>query len=100
MLVITSEKIMNGGLVGVGSGTTATSLQFKNDAFGTSDFEAVKDLTGSFAATSYLKGENRGYSIANAKVKRDGVRQGRKRKHRVFFPERSVRFGVKRRRLG
>ena len=69
---------MNGGLVGVGSGTTATSLQFKNDAFGTSDFEAVKDLTGSFAATSYLKGENRGYSIANAKVKRDGVRQGEK----------------------
>jgi hypothetical protein len=69
---------MNGGLVGVGSGTTATSLQFKNDAFGTSDFEAVKDLTGSFAATSYLKGENRGYSITNAKVKRDGVRQGEK----------------------
>jgi len=51
---------------------------FSNNAFGTSDFEAIKNLPSSFAAVHYLKGENRGFSIANASVKSDGVRQGEK----------------------
>lgn len=78
MLMATSDKTASGGYAGVTGGAAATSLQLNNDAFGTSDFETVKDLTGSFAANAYLKGENRGYSIADAKVKRDGVRQGEK----------------------
>lgn len=78
MLLITSDKTANGGAIGVAENEAYASVQFKNDAFGTSDFEAVKDLTGSFAANAYLKGENRGYSIAGASVKRDGVRQGEK----------------------
>ena len=78
MLLVTSDKTVNAGSIGVSDGAVATSVQFKNDAFGTSDFEAVKDLTGSFAATAYLKGENRGFRIADAKVIRDGVRQGEK----------------------
>jgi len=51
---------------------------FTNDAFGTSDFEAIKNLPSAFAAVHYLKGENRGFYLANAKAKSDGVRQGEK----------------------
>ncbi len=55
-----------------------SSLFFTNDAYGTSDFEAVKNLPCSFAAYNYLKEENRGFSIKNAKVNANGVRQGEK----------------------
>ena len=51
---------------------------FTNDVFGTSDFEAVKNFPAKFPATAYLKGENRGFSIAGAKVEKGGVRVGEK----------------------
>jgi len=66
-----------GGKIGAASGDIS-SLFFTNDAFGTSDFEAVKNLPCSFAAYNYLKEENRGFSIAGAAVKENGVRQGEK----------------------
>lgn len=51
---------------------------FTNDVFGTSDFEAVKNFPTRFPATTYLKGENRGFSIASAKIEKGGVRVGEK----------------------
>ncbi len=50
-------------------------IAFSNDAFGTSDFDTVKQA-GTFPAVHYLKGENRGFAIANATV--GGIRQGEK----------------------
>lgn len=50
-------------------------VAFSNNAFGTSDFDAIKQL-GSFPAVHYLKGEYRGFCIANATV--GGIRQGEK----------------------
>jgi len=70
---------LSAGKIGISDvAAKATCLFFTNDAFGTSDFEAVKNLPASFPAFSYLKGENRGFSIANAKVTAGGVRQGEK----------------------
>ncbi len=78
MAVIEVNSALPGGKIGFASGTART-LAFSNDAFGTSDFEAVKDLRGgSWAAFSYLKGENRGYSLSKGAVRADGVRQGEK----------------------
>ena len=88
--VINSNEVSSAGKIGVSSDTAYTSVYFSNNAFGTSDFEAVKDLTGSFAATSYLKGENRGYSIANARTVNDGVRQGEK-EYTVYSEENDAR---------
>lgn len=51
---------------------------FANDVFGTSDFEAVKNLSARFPAITYLKGENRGFSLADAKTEKGGVRVGEK----------------------
>lgn len=51
---------------------------FTNDVFGTSDFEAVKNFPTRFPATTYLKGENRGFSILKAKEEKGGVRVGEK----------------------
>lgn len=76
MLAVSSQKTTGAGAVGYGAGAKPSSTVFTNEAFGTSDFDAVKDLTGSWAAYSYLKGENRGWQIAAAKVNSDGVRQG------------------------
>lgn len=66
------------GQIGVEGDAEFSYIAFSNDAFGTSDFETVKILEGSFPAVHYLKGENRGFSIENAKVKADGIRQGEK----------------------
>lgn len=57
-----------------GVGFTAVS----NDVFGTSDFEALKNFPTKFPAISYLKGENRGFSIEKAEQKAGGVRVGEK----------------------
>lgn len=51
---------------------------FSNEVFGTSDFEAFKNFPVRFPATSYLKGEMRGFRIAAAKQKAGGVRVGEK----------------------
>lgn len=69
---------LGAGKIGYGAGARGTSLMFTNDAFGTSDFDAVKDLTGSFPAFAYLKGENRGFSLSKGKLNANGVRQGEK----------------------
>lgn len=69
---------LGAGKIGYGENAVGTNLAFTNDAFGTSDFEAVKDLTGSFPAYAYLKGENRGFSLGSGKVNANGVRQGEK----------------------
>ena len=66
------------GKIGVGGDAQFSYLALSNDAFGTSDFETVKMLPGSFPAVHYLKGENRGFSIKNAQVNEDGIRQGEK----------------------
>ena len=67
-----------GGKIGVGGDASFSYMAFSNDAFGTGDFDTVKMLEGSFPAVHYLKGENRGFSIKNAQVKDDGIRQGEK----------------------
>ena len=66
------------GQIGVAGDAQFSYIAFTNDAFGTSDFETVKILEGSFPAVHYLKGENRGFSIEKAKVTDDGIRQGEK----------------------
>ena len=66
------------GKIGVEGDSQWGYLAFSNDAFGTSDFETVKLVPGAFPAVHYLKGENRGFSIQNAEVKQDGIRQGEK----------------------
>ena len=76
MLVITTDKTVSAGKVGYTGGATPSSTVYQNDAFGTSDFDAPKDLTGTFAAFAYMKGKNRGYSFKNAQVRTNGVRQG------------------------
>lgn len=76
--VLSTAKTISAGKVGYLGGAQPSSTCFTNDAFGTSDFDAVKDLTGSWAAYAYNKGENSGWSIKNASVQADGVRQGEK----------------------
>lgn len=66
------------GKIGVAGDAQWGYLALSNDAFGTSDFETVKLVPGTFSAVHYLKGENRGFSIKNAAVKADGIRQGEK----------------------
>lgn len=66
------------GRIGVGGQAEFSYIAFSNDAFGTSDFEAVKIVSGSFPAVHYLKGENRGFSIRKARITENGVRQGEK----------------------
>lgn len=76
MRKITYEAQKTAGVVGYtkieGVGFTALS----NDVFGTSDFEAFKNFPAKFPAISYLKGEDRGFSIRKAKQTKGGVRVG------------------------
>lgn len=78
VLAAKTSVSLDAGKIGYGAGARGTSLMFTNDAFGTSDFDAVKDLTGSFPAFAYLKGENRGFSLSKGKLNANGVRQGEK----------------------
>jgi len=71
------SPLSTGGKIGV-KDTQNGYVSFSNDAYGTSDFESIKNLGSTFPAYSYLKGENRGYSIKDATIKADGVRQGEK----------------------
>lgn len=66
------------GKIGVAGDAKFGYIAYSNDAFGTGDFETVKQLPGAFPAVHYLKGENRGFSIEKAKVQSDGIRQGEK----------------------
>lgn len=66
------------GSVGVNNELVYGEVSFTNDAYGTSDFEAIKNLNSQFPSINYLKGEKRGYSISSADLKEDGVRQNEK----------------------
>lgn len=72
------ERSGSAGKIGVAGDASFSYLAYTSDAFGTSDFETVKMIDGSFPAVHYLKGENRGFSIKNAAVQEDGIRQGEK----------------------
>ena len=65
------------GQIGVAGDAQWQYLALSNDALGTSDFETVKVVEGTFPAVHYLKGEYRGFHIANAQVT-NGIRQGEK----------------------
>ncbi len=78
------------GCIGAAQGVTLGSVCYTNDAFGTGDFEAAKSLTAEFPAYTYLKGENRGYSIADAAPRADGVRQGEAESTRTTDADGSV----------
>lgn len=69
-----AEKI-GAGKIGVSGDASYSYTAFTNDAYGTSDFESVKNLPSAFPAVHYLKGENRGWSIKNAEVVEGGIRQ-------------------------
>ncbi|MGM9874021.1 MAG: family 43 glycosylhydrolase [Bacilli bacterium] len=66
------------GYVGVSKDLVMGEVSFTNDAYGTSDFEAIKNLGAQFPSINYLKEEKRGFSIANATLKEGGVRQNEK----------------------
>lgn len=74
----TADVKVGKGKIGYGKSTDASVTVFTNDAFGTSDFDSVKNLTGSFPAYAYVKGENKGWQIKNAKEKVNGIRQNEK----------------------
>ncbi len=76
MRVLTYEASRAGGEVGYARREGVGYTAFSNDVFGTSDFEALKNFPTKFPATGYLKGENRGFSIAGAKRVSGGVRVG------------------------
>lgn len=78
MRLISYEAEGAAGAVGYAKTEGVQYTAFTNDVFGTSDFEAVKNFSTRFPAITYLKGENRGFSIAKAKVERGGVRVGEK----------------------
>jgi hypothetical protein len=66
------------GKIGYLKNTEGFYTAFTNDVFGTSDFEALKNLPSAFPAIDYLKTENRGFYISDAKISNNGVRQGEK----------------------
>ncbi len=79
---VDSMKKMESEAEGIGAGNISVNgdasysyIAFTNDAYGTSDFDSIKNLPSSFPAVHYLKGKKRGYSIANAEVVEGGIRQ-------------------------
>ncbi|MBQ2713091.1 MAG: family 43 glycosylhydrolase [Clostridia bacterium] len=78
MRVITYEAEAAPGGVGVTARNGVYYTAFTNDVFGTSDFEVLKNFPLTFPAITYLKGENRGFSFAEASVVKGGVRVGEK----------------------
>lgn len=78
MRVLTYEAEGAAGKLGYACREGVGYTAFSNDVFGTSDFEAFKNFPTKFPATSYLKGERRGYSIRGAKRVKGGVRVGEK----------------------
>ena len=63
------------GNIGVKGDAAYSYTAFTNDAYGTSDFESIKNVPSAFPAVHYLKGENRGWSIANVEDVEGGIRQ-------------------------
>ncbi len=78
MRVILYDAAAASGDVGYISREGVEYTAFTNDVFGTSDFEALKNFPSKFPATSYLKGEGRGFSILGAEVVPGGLRVGEK----------------------
>ncbi|MBO5715269.1 MAG: family 43 glycosylhydrolase [Clostridia bacterium] len=78
MRVATFENELGAGEIGYAKREGVECTAFTNDVFGTSDFEALKNFPTKFPATSYLKGENRGFSIKNAEIVQGGLRVGEK----------------------
>ena len=80
MRKLTYEAQRTAGAVGYikadGVGFTAVT----DEVFGTSDFEALKNFPLKFPAITYLKGENRGFSLRGAKQIAGGARVGEKEK--------------------
>ncbi|MBR2381216.1 MAG: family 43 glycosylhydrolase [Clostridia bacterium] len=76
MRVSTFENELGAGVIGYAKREGVEYTAFTNDVFGTSDFEALKNFPTKFPATSYLKGENRGFSIEDAEVVKGGLRVG------------------------
>lgn len=87
MRIISYSAEASAGAVGYKTQTGVEYTAFTNDVFGTSDFEAVKNFPTKFPATAYLKGENRGFSIADAKREPGGLRVGEKQKIRKIDSE-------------
>ncbi len=78
MRVITFNETLGAGQIGYALNDGVYYSAFSNDVFGTSDFEALKNFPTKFPATSYLKGEGRGFSIKGAKQVQGGLRVGEK----------------------
>ncbi len=78
MRVAEFDNELGAGAVGYLNDKGVEYTAFTNDVFGTSDFEALKNFPTKFPATSYLKGEYRGFSIADAEVVSGGLRVGEK----------------------
>lgn len=78
MRVISWKAEGAAGAIGYATDEGVGYTAFSNDVFGSSDFETFKNFPTKFPATSYLKGENRGFSIAKAKRVAHGVRVGEK----------------------
>ncbi|MFQ7078007.1 MAG: hypothetical protein ACLRSW_08750 [Christensenellaceae bacterium] len=87
MRIISYAAEASAGAVGYKTQTGVEYTAFTNDVFGTSDFEAVKNFPTKFPATAYLKGENRGFSIAGAERESGGLRVGEKQKIRKIDSE-------------
>lgn len=87
MRVIAYDATAASGYIGYAERGGVQYSAFTNDVFGTSDFEALKNFPTSFPATAYLKGENRGFSIANAKREAGGIRVGEKQSIRKIESE-------------
>lgn len=75
---IVCPSLGKAGKVGVSKTNEHGQIEFSNDAYGTSDFEAIKNHNSIFPAHTYLKEEKRGFNIKNAIVNSDGVRQNEK----------------------
>lgn len=78
VLMRLETPLSSAGKIGAAEDVRLGNVSFTNDAFGTGDFESAKNLTASFPAYTYLKTENRGFSIAEAAPNVNGVRQGEK----------------------
>lgn len=76
-------EIKDAGITGGKIGAFGENVLFgyiaaNSDALGSSDYEAIKNIPGKFAAMHYLKGENRGFNIFNAVENPEGIRYGEK----------------------
>ena len=78
MRVLSYEANAAAGETGYALSEGVGYTAYTNEVFGSSDFEALKNFPTKFPAISYLKGEMRGFSIADARLVRGGVRTGEK----------------------